>query len=57
MALARYRWAFELAAIVSLAVGFKLNILRRTTLISRLVYWSPVAVTLATLIWWGWWQL
>lgn len=57
MALARYRWAFELAAIVSLAVGFKLNILRRTTLISRLVYWSAVAVTLATLIWWGWWQL
>jgi hypothetical protein len=54
MALSHYRWALQLAAVVSLAVGFKLNVLQRTGPISRIVYWSAVFLTVATLVRWGW---
>jgi hypothetical protein len=56
MALSNYRWAFQLAAVVSLAIGFKLNVLQQARLISRIVYWSAVLLTAVTLVRWGWWE-
>ena len=56
IALARYRWAFQFTAIVWLGVGFKLNVMQRTSLVSRIVYWFAVLLTVATVVRWGWWQ-
>jgi len=56
-ALARFRWIFILAALVSLGVGFKLNVIQRSTRWARIFYWSGVLVTFATIFWWGWWRI
>ncbi len=43
-------------AIAWLAVGFKLNVMQRTSPVSRIVYWFAVLLTVATVVRWGWWQ-
>jgi hypothetical protein len=55
MVLAHCRWAFQLTALVWLAVGFKLNVLLKAAVISRIVYWAAALLTAATLVRWGWW--
>ncbi len=56
-ALVRFRWAFILAALVSLGVGFKLNVIQRSSRLARLLYWAGVVVTFVTTFWWGWWKV
>jgi hypothetical protein len=54
--LARYRWVFLALAVLSLTEGFYLNVLRRSTRLSRTVFWAASALTVATIVYWGWWQ-
>jgi hypothetical protein len=55
-ALVRFRWVFILEAFVSLGVGFKLNVVQRSSRLAQLFNWGGVVVTFATNFWWGWWR-
>jgi hypothetical protein len=55
-ALVRFRWVFFIAALVSLAAGFKLNVIQISARLAQLFYWAGVVVTFATIFWWGWWR-
>jgi hypothetical protein len=36
------------------AVGFKLNVTQKRSLVSRIVYWFAALLTVATVVRWGW---
>lgn len=55
--LAHYRSLFLLAAIASLAGGFYLNVVRRSTRLSRAIFGVASVFTLLTVVHWGWWRL
>jgi hypothetical protein len=57
IALARYRWFFLALSVVSLIERFYLNVLRSSTLPARVVFWAASALTVTTIVRWGWWQL
>jgi len=46
-----------IAALVSLAIGFKFNVIQRSSLVARLFYWAGAFLTVATIFWWGWWKI
>jgi hypothetical protein len=56
LTLAPYRWAFVALALASLAAGFRRNVLQKPVWAARLIYWTGVALTLVTMLRWGWWE-
>lgn len=55
-ALVSFRWVFIVAAFVPLGIGFRLNVIQRSSRLAKLLYWAGVVVTFATVFWWGWWK-